>query len=145
MRTRTKQAVLCIAGVTFASLAATADQWRCPVVTAASETTSRIGGVTIHNVGQVAIGLTWGGGVNLHAGVIPCYTNSGGIGFLAGDMNCDGVLSVGDIAGFVLALTNPAQYAIEYPDCNVMNADVNGDTVVSVGDIGAFVALLTGG
>ncbi|MGE3180139.1 MAG: hypothetical protein AB7N71_00785 [Phycisphaerae bacterium] len=61
-----------------------------------------------------------------------------------GDMNCDTLVTVSDIGGFVLALTNPAQYAIDFPECNVLNADVNGDGTVSVGDIGAFVTLLTG-
>ncbi|MGE3182624.1 MAG: hypothetical protein AB7N71_13410, partial [Phycisphaerae bacterium] len=64
---------------------------------------------------------------------------------LLGDMNCDGVISVGDIAGFVLALTDPSGYAAQFPDCNISNADINGDLTVSVGDIGPFVALLTGG
>jgi hypothetical protein len=63
---------------------------------------------------------------------------------LPGDMNCDGVLSVGDIAGFVLALTNPSAYAVQYPQCEISAADLNGDTVISVGDIATFVALLTG-
>ena len=62
----------------------------------------------------------------------------------SGDMNCDTLVTVTDIAGFVLAITNPAQYAMNFPDCDVMNADVNGDGAVTVGDIGAFVALLTG-
>ncbi len=64
---------------------------------------------------------------------------------LDGDMNCDGAISVGDIAGFVLVLTNPAAYASEYPQCSAAAADLNLDAVVSVGDIGPFVALLTGG
>ncbi|MDX2199207.1 MAG: hypothetical protein SF069_09585 [Phycisphaerae bacterium] len=63
---------------------------------------------------------------------------------LLGDMNCDGIVSVGDIAGFVLALTDPAGYAATFPDCDINNADVNGDAVVSVGDIAGFVALLVG-
>ena len=66
-------------------------------------------------------------------------------GILIGDMNCDGVVSVGDIAGFVLALTNPAQYAMDYPSCDMMAADVDGNGVISVTDIAAFVNLLTGG
>jgi hypothetical protein len=60
-----------------------------------------------------------------------------------GDMNCDCVVSVGDISGFVLALTNPAGYDAAFPECGLNNADVNGDGVVSVGDIAAFVALIT--
>ena len=67
-----------------------------------------------------------------------------GPALVPGDMNCDGVISVGDISGFVLALTNPAGYAAAFPGCNINNADVNGDSAISVGDISAFVALLTG-
>ncbi len=63
---------------------------------------------------------------------------------LLGDMNCDGIVSVGDIAGFVLALTDPAGYAAAFPACDINNGDINGDSVVSVGDIAAFVTLLTG-
>ena len=66
-------------------------------------------------------------------------------GSLIGDMNCDGFVTVGDIGGFVLALTNPTQYASSFPDCELTNADVNGDTFVTVGDIGPFVQLLAGG
>ncbi|MDX2200864.1 MAG: hypothetical protein SF069_18050 [Phycisphaerae bacterium] len=60
-----------------------------------------------------------------------------------GDMNCDGFVTVGDIGGFVLALTNPTEYAATYPGCDIMNGDVDGNGFVTVGDIGAFVALLT--
>ncbi len=63
---------------------------------------------------------------------------------LLGDMNCDGVVSVGDIAGFVLALTDPASYASTYPTCDINAADTNQDSTISVGDIASFVALLTG-
>lgn len=62
-----------------------------------------------------------------------------------GDMNCDGVVSVSDIAGFVLALTDPAGYSAQYPSCDINNADVSQDGQISVSDIGPFVALLTGG
>ncbi|MDX2199451.1 MAG: hypothetical protein SF069_10840 [Phycisphaerae bacterium] len=64
--------------------------------------------------------------------------------FALGDMNCDGFITVGDIGGFVLALTNPTQYAIQFPGCDINLADINQDGFVTVGDIGAFVALLTG-
>jgi hypothetical protein len=67
------------------------------------------------------------------------------VGFLPGDMNCDGMITVSDIAGFVLALTDPAGYAAAYPDCNILHADLNGDGLITVGDIGFFVQLLTGG
>lgn len=60
------------------------------------------------------------------------------------DLNCDGVVSVGDIAPFVLAITNPAQYETQYPACDLLNADMNLNAVVNVADIGGFVAALTG-
>ncbi len=64
---------------------------------------------------------------------------------LPGDMNCDGMVSVGDINGFVLALTDPAGYDKQFPGCSRDNADCNDDDQVSVGDINCFVALVTGG
>lgn len=62
---------------------------------------------------------------------------------LLGDMNCNGVVSIGDVGGFVLALTNPGGYAVAYPDCDRLLADINQDGAITVGDIGPFVALLT--
>ncbi len=64
---------------------------------------------------------------------------------LVGDMNCDGTVSVGDINGFVLALTDPDAYALQFPDCDALNADCTDDGQVTVGDINCFVALVTGG
>lgn len=64
---------------------------------------------------------------------------------LRGDMNCDSVITVGDIGGFVLALTNPTAYQAQYPGCDLTLADMNDDMIVSVGDIGAFVNILVGG
>ncbi len=60
-----------------------------------------------------------------------------------GDLNCDGNVDFGDINPFVLALTNPAGYAAQYPNCDRLNADINGDGVVDFGDINPFVRLLT--
>ena len=62
---------------------------------------------------------------------------------LLGDMNCDGFITIGDIGGFVLALTDAAAYGVQYPACDMQLADVNGDGFVTLGDIGAFVALVT--
>jgi hypothetical protein len=64
--------------------------------------------------------------------------------FSVGDMNCDGVLSVGDLAPFVMALTTPEVYPTAYPACDLDLADMNHDGVVSVGDVSGFVDLLTG-
>jgi hypothetical protein len=62
-----------------------------------------------------------------------------------GDTNCDGLVNVFDIDPFVLALTNPSDYAEIYDNCDIMSADVDGNGVINVFDIDPFVQLLTGG
>jgi hypothetical protein len=62
-----------------------------------------------------------------------------------GDLNCDGAVDTADIDAFVLALVDPAGYAAQYPDCDVLLADTNGDGVVDTADIDGFVALIIGG
>ena len=62
-----------------------------------------------------------------------------------GDLNCDGLVDGFDIQPFVLALTDPGQYAGQYPDCNYLLGDINGDGSVDGFDIQPFVELLTGG
>lgn len=62
---------------------------------------------------------------------------------LPGDVNCDGAVSVADIGPFVLALTDPAAYAQQFPKCELDHADVNRDGEVTVSDIGPFVAVMT--
>jgi len=62
---------------------------------------------------------------------------------LVGDLNCDGVVNNFDIDPFVLALTDPAEYAKRFPRCDRMLADCNGDGVVDNFDIDPFVKLLT--
>ncbi len=61
-----------------------------------------------------------------------------------GDLNCDGVIDFGDINPFVLALSDPSNYELTYPGCNVLHGDCNNDGQVDFGDINAFVALLSG-
>ncbi|MEW6199483.1 MAG: hypothetical protein AB1601_12575 [Planctomycetota bacterium] len=62
---------------------------------------------------------------------------------IAGDLNCDGRVDFGDINPFVLGLSNPAGYVLEFPNCRLLNGDINGDGRFDFGDINAFVALLT--
>jgi hypothetical protein len=52
-------------------------------------------------------------------------------------------VSVADINPFVLALSDPAGYQVEYPGC-ISNGDVNADGQVNFRDINPFVALLSG-
>jgi hypothetical protein len=63
----------------------------------------------------------------------------------AGDLNCDGAVNVFDIDPFVLALTDAAGYAGQYPTCNRDLADLNRDGLVNAFDIDPFVSRLTGG
>ena len=65
-------------------------------------------------------------------------------GFQTGDVNCDGAVNFGDIDPFVMAITNPGGYVIEYPDCDSILADCNGDGLVNNGDIDPFVAIIAG-
>ena len=64
--------------------------------------------------------------------------------FVAGDLNCDGVIDFLDINPFVLGLSDPAGYQAAYPNCNLLNGDINGDGVFDFQDINPFVALLSG-
>lgn len=63
-----------------------------------------------------------------------------------GDLNCDGEVNNFDIRAFLLALTDPAEYALVYPDCVwICVADLNHDGEVNNFDIRPFITLLTGG
>jgi hypothetical protein len=68
-------------------------------------------------------------------------------GFVLGDANGDGNFDFGDIEAFFLAITDPAAYALAYPNINPnLVLDFDGDMVASFGDIeGFFVALTSGG
>lgn len=61
---------------------------------------------------------------------------------LFGDPNCDGEINALDIEPFLLAMFDPDEYAIHYPNCDLMLADVNCDDVVNASDIEPFIDLL---
>lgn len=63
-----------------------------------------------------------------------------------GDLNCDCRLDFFDIDPFVLAVTDPAAFEAQFPNCDRFNADVNGDSIVDFFDIDPFVdCVLSGG
>jgi hypothetical protein len=64
---------------------------------------------------------------------------------LAGDVNCDCLVSYADINPFVLALSSLSAWQAQYPSCPWQNCDINGDGVVSYADINPFVLVLAGG
>ncbi len=61
-----------------------------------------------------------------------------------GDMNCDGVVDMSDVAPFALALVDPASYQTAHPWCDVTLADLDGSGAADGEDLQMFVnALLT--
>ena len=64
---------------------------------------------------------------------------------LLGDLNCDDVFNGADIDPFFLALGDPSQYSLVFPNCDPMLADMNSDGLLNGADIGAFFNALGGG
>ncbi|MCH7873108.1 MAG: S8 family serine peptidase, partial [Planctomycetes bacterium] len=80
------------------------------------------------------------GNINAEAAVLLALDRC--VGFALGDLNCDGVIDAGDIDPFLVALFDPEQFPILYPDCNISLGDINGDGNVNAGDIEGFINLL---
>lgn len=59
------------------------------------------------------------------------------------DLNCDASINGFDIDAFVLALSDPAAYAAQFPECDILHADGNGDGTVNGFDIERFIAMLS--
>ncbi|MDX2199536.1 MAG: hypothetical protein SF069_11270 [Phycisphaerae bacterium] len=98
--------------------------------------------ITVNGFGSII--ATWEDDRALNRDIYAQALHAGGALGVLGDLNCDGIVSVGDIAAFVLALTDAPNYPASYPACDIRLADVNGDGSVSVGDIAGFVGLLVG-
>jgi len=64
---------------------------------------------------------------------------------LIGDMTCDNEVNGGDIAAFILAITDPVGYEAAYPDCPINHADLNQSETVDLADVEGFVLLLLNG
>ncbi len=70
------------------------------------------------------------------------------IAHLVGDMNLDGAVDTGDVAPFVLALTDPAAYMAQFDideAALIALGDINQDGAFDTGDVAAFVQLLVSG
>lgn len=61
----------------------------------------------------------------------------------AGDTNCNGRVNNFDVDSFVLALSDPEQYAAAFPQCSITSADANGDGQVNSFDIDPFIELIS--
>lgn len=69
-----------------------------------------------------------------------------GLAAQQGDMNGDGQVNTEDINPFILAMTNPAAYALQFPHVDMVYVgDASGDGLVNTEDINGFISLLTGG
>ena len=62
-----------------------------------------------------------------------------------GDMNCDGLVDVSDIAPWVTAVLNPSSYSAAFPNCDITLGDLNGDGRIDGRDIRGLVAAILGG
>ena len=63
---------------------------------------------------------------------------------ILGDLNCDGSINSLDVDPFVLAMTEPGEYGVQHPECDIYNADCNSDGSINSLDVDPFVGLLTG-
>ena len=63
--------------------------------------------------------------------------------WLAGDLNCDGLVDFSDINPFVLLLSCRSCYTAQYPNCPYQTGDCNNDGQISFADINPFVAVLS--
>jgi subtilisin family serine protease len=61
---------------------------------------------------------------------------------MLGDMDCNYVVDLNDVAPFVLALMSPADYQSQFPICDLQHADLNSDGLIDGRDIQSFVELL---
>lgn len=75
----------------------------------------------------------------------PIVVGTGECTALRGDCNCDGRVNNFDINAFVLALSDPTEYANQYPSCPISSADANGDGRVNNFDIDSFVTCIENG
>ena len=66
------------------------------------------------------------------------------LGAAFGDMDCDQVVSTGDIPAFVQALLDPSAYAASYPGCDIRLGDFDGDGATNGNDVAAFVSVVIG-
>ena len=65
--------------------------------------------------------------------------------YAIGDVNCDGSVNLFDVAPFVVAVSDPDGYAVQYPNCDLMQADIDQSGVVDLFDIDPFVTCVVEG
>jgi len=63
-------------------------------------------------------------------------------GLAPADTDCNGRIDFADLEAFYAALRGPDAYALQYPDCDWLNADCNADGTVDFGDVEPFIGLV---
>lgn len=61
------------------------------------------------------------------------------------DLNCDGGVDENDFAPFSLAMSDPAAYRAQYPNCDIGKADADCDGDIDDDDLDRLVCLVQGG
>lgn len=87
-----------------------ADNANCVIVSAGAQMETTPG--ALHNVGQVAIGLTSGGGIEMHVGGIHCLS-MGILQCLKGDVDINGLIDGQDIDDYVRVTITGSETALE--------------------------------
>jgi probable HAF family extracellular repeat protein len=96
----------------------------------------------INGAGQI-VGIGYKDGFPAYRAFLLEPESPGDDAAMPGDVHCDGELNFVDIDAFVLALSDPAGYAEQFPDCPWQNADTNTDGTVDFRDINPFVQMLS--
>lgn len=77
------------------------------------------------------------GRLNIASAIAAATSNNG-----EGDLNCDCQIDFFDIEPFILAVQDPAGYAVAYPACNLLRGDMNHDGTVNAFDVQGLVDLM---
>ena len=62
-----------------------------------------------------------------------------------GDLNCDGLVNLNDVAPWAEAALNPTAYVAAFPNCDITLADLNADGRIDGRDVRGLVSAILGG
>ena len=88
---------------------------------------------------------TWRCALRFSDGSEGIFTTATAPEYAIGDVNCDGSVNLFDIDPFVVAVSDPDGYTVQYPNCDLMQADIDQSGVVDLFDIDPFVTCVVEG